>query len=136
MKTTADTSVIVAAFATWHEHHAIALAAIKRLDVVVAHCVLETYSVLTRLPPPHRIAADVAADYLEMVFGKHPMAGLSAVEQRALVATCAERGIAGGAVYDALIGAICVDAKLSLVTLDTRARATYAMIGVDHTVLG
>jgi predicted nucleic acid-binding protein len=136
VKTTADTSVLVAAFASWHEHHTTAREAIERLDVVVAHCLLETYSVLTRLPAPHRIAPDDASTYLEMALGKHPIASLSAAEQRTLVSTCAERGIAGGSIYDALIAATCVDAKLSLLTLDTRARQTYALIGADHTVLG
>jgi hypothetical protein len=48
----ADTSVVVAAFASWHEHH---LRARKALDgglQMIDHCALETYSVLTRLPAP------------------------------------------------------------------------------------
>jgi predicted nucleic acid-binding protein len=54
VKVTADTSVFVAAFASWHEKHALALAAVQAVDVVIAHCLVETYSVLTRLPTPHR----------------------------------------------------------------------------------
>ncbi|MEX2240756.1 MAG: PIN domain-containing protein [Burkholderiales bacterium] len=53
----ADTSVVVAAFASWHEGHAAALRALGRGVRVPAHVLLESYSVLTRLPPPHRAAA-------------------------------------------------------------------------------
>ena len=48
---TADTSVLVAGFASWHESHAAAREAL-RCARVVAHSLVETYSVLTRLPPP------------------------------------------------------------------------------------
>lgn len=135
MKTTVDTSVIVASFASWHEHHAIASAAVGKLDVVVAHCLLETYSVLTRLPAPHRMAPEVVSNYLHLAFGSRAVVGLSAPEQRRLVQTCCSLGLAGGAIYDAVIAATCAAEKVKLLTLDARARATYVAIGVDHTIL-
>jgi predicted nucleic acid-binding protein len=135
MKTTADTSVLVAAFASWHEHHEIAFAAIGRIDAVVTHCLLETYSVLTRLPPPHRMAADVTAEYLERSFGRHAAIVLPAGDQRALVSRCASQGLSGGSVYDALIAATCAHAGLRLLTLDARARRTYLALAVDHELL-
>ena len=135
MKTTADTSVLVAAFASWHEHHGVATAAIARVDAIVAHCLLETYSVLTRLPAPHRMTAKVVATYLDKSFATHPVFVLPATEQRALVASCVSRGLAGGSIYDALIAATCAHAHLHLVTLDARARATYALLGADHEML-
>jgi hypothetical protein len=49
-----DSSVVIAAFATWHEHHAIARKAMAGRPRLVAHAAVESYSVLTRLPPPHR----------------------------------------------------------------------------------
>ncbi|GAB3914246.1 hypothetical protein GCM10011575_18120 [Microlunatus endophyticus] len=49
-----DTSVIVAAFAGWHQDHASAAAELRQRPRVVAHALLEAYSVLTRLPGPHR----------------------------------------------------------------------------------
>jgi hypothetical protein len=91
----------------------------------VAHCVVETYSVLTRLPAPHRIAAQVASSYLRVAFAKHALLALPPSEHRALVETCATNGLSGGAIYDALIGAACA-------RLDARARQTYALLGVDH----
>lgn len=47
-----DTSVLVAGFARWHAEHALAAAALHRVDAVVDHVAVETFSVLTRLPPP------------------------------------------------------------------------------------
>ena len=125
----------MASFASWHEHHAAALAGVQRVDTIVAHCLLETYSVLTRLPAPHRIDAQVAATYIRLAFGNRPLVALSATEQRKLVATCASQGLSGGAVYDALIGATCARGGVRLLTLDTRARQTYAILGVDHEVV-
>jgi predicted nucleic acid-binding protein len=132
---TADTSVLVASFASWHEHHDVAFSAVGRLDGVVAHCLLETYSVLTRLPAPHRMSAGVVAKYLEATFGHHAVLGLPPEEQRKLVRTCASQGLSGGSVYDAVIAATCARANAKLLTLDTRARPTYAALGVEHEVL-
>jgi predicted nucleic acid-binding protein len=135
MKATADTSVLVAAFASWHERHTIAVAAMQRVDVVIAHCLLETYSVLTRMPPPHRMDAQTVATYLRLSFSKCLTTALSGNEQRKLVDICANLGIQGGAVYDAVIAQTASRSKLRLLTLDTRARATYAALGVEHEFL-
>ena len=135
MKLAADTSVLVAAFATWHEHHDVAFEAIGRVDTVVAHCLLETFSVLTRLPAPHRMTADVVASFLDRSFAKHDVVALPAEAQRDLVSKCAAQGLPGGAIYDALIAATCAHAGLKLMTLDARARQTYAALGTDHELL-
>lgn len=131
----ADTSVLVAAFSPWHEHHKPASNAVDRLDALVAHCLLETYSVLTRLPAPYRMTADVVSKYLQATFGRHKVLGLSPVEQRKLVATCAANGLSGGTVYDAMIAATCARARATLLTLDLRALPTYRALGVDHELL-
>jgi predicted nucleic acid-binding protein len=131
----ADTSVLVAAFASWHEHHDLAHEAIGRTDAVIAHCLLETYSVLTRLPVPHRMAPDVVATYLDRSFGRHAVYGLPPVEQRALVKASHAHGLSGGAIYDALIAATCTHHGVELLTLDVRARPTYAVMRVAHELL-
>src|SRR3989441_13166825 len=59
----ADSSVVVAAFASWHETHDSARRVLDGALRLVAHCALETYSVLTRLPPPHRAPGDVVRDF-------------------------------------------------------------------------
>lgn len=135
MKIAADTSVLVASFAAWHEHHELAFAALDRVDTVIAHCLLETYSVLTRLPAPHRMTPDVVATYLDASFAEHDVLGLPAAEQRLLVAKCVAQGISGGAIYDALIAATCTHGRARLLTLDARARATYATLGTAHELL-
>lgn len=135
MKIAADTSVLVAAFASWHEQHELAFAAIRRVNAMVAHCMIETYSVLTRLPAPHRMTPDVVASYLERSFDGYPVFALSASEQRKLIGLCSSRGLAGGAIYDALIAATCVQSDLSLLTLDVRARPTYSALAAEHELL-
>jgi predicted nucleic acid-binding protein len=135
VKVAADTSVIVASFASWHEHHALAFAAISRVDAVIVHCLLETYSVLTRLPAPHRMSPEIVSLYLDKSFDEHDVFALPAAEQQTLVGECVARGLAGGAVYDALIAATCAHSSLKLLTLDQRARQTYALFGVDHELL-
>jgi predicted nucleic acid-binding protein len=135
VKTAADTSVLVASFASWHEHHDLAFTALDRVDAVIAHCLLETYSVLTRLPAPHRMTPDVVTAYLTQSFGRLMVFALPAAEQRRLIGTCSAEGLAGGAIYDALIAATCVHSGLKLITLDGRARSTYAVLGTDHELL-
>lgn len=135
MRTAPDTSVLVASFASWHEHHEVAFTAVGGVDAVVGHCLLETYSVLTRLPAPHRMQPDVVATFLDRSFAKHTVVALPAAEQRSLVKKCVALGISGGAIYDALIAATCARADLKLLTLDARARQTYAVLGIEHEVL-
>ncbi len=51
---TADSSVLVAALATWHECHRAALTVVERLDCLVPHTLVETFAVLTAMRPPYR----------------------------------------------------------------------------------
>lgn len=132
--TAVDTSVAVAAFASWHEQHPAAVASLSRGVRLIGHVALETYAVLTRLPPPHRASASLVAEFLTRNFAD-PVLILPAREQRRLLATCAARNIKGGAVYDALVAATAVHGGVTLVTLDLRALATYFSIGADVRVL-
>jgi predicted nucleic acid-binding protein len=135
LRLAADTSVLVASFASWHEHHDVAFAAVGRVDTIVAHCLLETYSVLTRLPVPHRMTPGVVSTFLDESFAEHAVVALPGADQQKLVAACAALGIGGGAIYDAVIGASCAHAGLTLLTLDSRARQTYAALGVPHELI-
>ena len=119
-----DTSVVVAAFATWHELHEAARATVDRGARLPAHVALETYSVLTRLPAPHRAPAGVARDFLSDRFSK-PYLTMEAGRYESFVDGLPSRGIAGAAVYDALIATIAVDAGATLVSCDRRAAPTY-----------
>ncbi len=129
----ADTSVLVAAFASWHESHAAAREALRGARLV-AHSVVETYSVLTRLPPPHRVVPDLAADFLRQVATAAPLT-LPAEQVAALPHLLSGRGVSGGAVYDALIAVTALHHGAELVSLDARAAATYRTIGAAHRLL-
>jgi predicted nucleic acid-binding protein len=129
-----DTSVVVAAFATWHEGHASAAAALARNPRVPAHVLLEAYSVLTRLPPPHRAPAPLVAAFLAERFRGAPLA-LPPREHLRLVERAAAAGVVGGGIHDALIAAAALHARARLVTRDRRAVATYERLGAEYEIL-
>jgi predicted nucleic acid-binding protein len=115
-----DTSVIVAAVCAWHENHTAAAGEIeKRLTagqkmVVAAHALLEAYAVLTRLPPPHRLAPGNAHAVLRANFVvSRRIVSLDAADTTALLRTLAREGIGGGQTYDAIIATCARRAKAS-----------------------
>ena len=126
-----DTSVVVAAFASWHEGHAAAMAALERGPRLVAHVALESFSVLTRLPPPHRAPSTVVAEFLAASFVSPPLA-LPARAQVDLVESATRAGLSGGAIYDALVGATAKRVGALLLTRDRRAIQTYEALGVRY----
>ena len=74
-------------------------------------------------------------DYLESMFPEtRPV--LSGDASRQLVETLVERGIAGGASYDAVIALVARSIGATVVTLDVRARLTYERIGVATEYIG
>jgi len=83
------------------------------------------------MPPPHRLAPLVVMELLERWFPAERTLVPSAVLSRVLVRRCAENGIDGGAVYDALVGLTSAEAGGSLLTRDTRAARTYRRLGID-----
>jgi predicted nucleic acid-binding protein len=130
-----DTSVVVAAFATWHEAHADAVRVIAHRPDLPAPCALEVYAVLTRLPPPHRAEAAMVRDFLDRTFPSTPLL-LPAEQSRQVIGALVEMGISGGATYDAVIAWIAVHHERELVTLDRRARPTYDRVGATVRLLG
>ena len=131
----ADTSLVVAAFASWHEQHDAARRVLDAGVRLIDHCALETYSVLTRLPPPHRSPAPVVMDFLRARFAQ-PFLRLSEPRYRAFVLGLAEQGATGGAAYDALVAATAAAARAELVTCDRRAAGVYDTYGVRFQLLG
>lgn len=128
-----DTSVAVAAFASWHVGHRAALAAMadESDPRLPAHVALECFSVLTRLPPPHRARPELVTAFLRRRFPAQPLA-LPAARQRELIDEAVSVGIAGGAVYDALVGATARHADALLLSRDRRAARTYELLGVRY----
>ncbi|MGH9304149.1 MAG: PIN domain-containing protein [Acidimicrobiales bacterium] len=126
---TADTSALVAAFATWHERHDDANRLLGRDAALIAHCAAECYSVLTRLPSPHRVAPRDAASWLSVRFVE-PWLTLSAAGYAKLISQAPELGVTGGATFDAIVAGTAKEAGLDLVSFDVRARGSYRALGV------
>jgi predicted nucleic acid-binding protein len=131
----ADTSVVVAAFASWHEHHQQARKALDGGLHMVDHCALETYSVLTRLPPPHRCAAAVVRDFLRVRFAGDFLR-LDGRAYKDFVFALPEHSVTGGGSYDALVAATVAAHSASLVTCDRRAASVYETYGVRAVFIG
>jgi predicted nucleic acid-binding protein len=131
---TADTSVVVAGFASWHEGHRAALSALARVRRIPAHVLIESYSVLTRLPPPHRAPAEVVSDFLTQRFRMAPLT-LPPRAYSALVAAAPQAGLTGGSVYDALIAVTARHARATLLTRDRRAIVVYERLGTRYDLL-
>jgi predicted nucleic acid-binding protein len=129
-----DTSVAVAAFASWHEAHAASSAVLARRPRLPFHVLLETFSVLTRLPPPHRVPANVAREFLAQRFPAALLV-LPAQEQRGLIDLAVRAGFSGGAIYDALVAATALHSNAVLVTRDRRAVIVYDAVGVRFELL-
>ncbi|MGH8291051.1 MAG: PIN domain-containing protein [Steroidobacteraceae bacterium] len=125
----ADTSLVVAAFASWHEHHARARKALGEGVRLIDHCALETYSVLTRFPAPHRCTGAVVRDFLRLRFTE-PYLCLEDRNYKEFILGLPERGISGGSAYDALVAATAAANSAELITCDRRAAPIYERYGV------
>jgi predicted nucleic acid-binding protein len=130
----ADTSVVIAAFASWHEKHDAARRALDEGLRLIEHCSLETYSVLTRLPPPHRAAGDVVRDFLAARFSVQ-LLRLSARDYRKFLLELPQHDVTGGAAYDALVAATAAAHAAELVTCDRRALPVYERYGIRSRIL-
>ncbi len=108
-----DTNCIVALLSPRHEHHERAIAEMeRRLDdgetlVVAAPTLVETYSVLTRLPAPHRLSPVDCRALIEANFSPDTaeVVALSADGYRRLIHDAPASNLSGGRVYDAVIAA-------------------------------
>jgi predicted nucleic acid-binding protein len=123
-----DTSCLVAGICAWHERHEPTRREIDRRHgageplVLAAHSLIETYSVLTRLPEPHRLRPEDALDAIEANWSQTRLVALSGSDYRRVLRRCRETGIAGGAVYDAVIAACARKAHVAtLLTWDVSA---------------
>lgn len=137
-RTAFDTSVLVAAVQSWHDEHEQALEAVSRaLDgpraVVPFHVLLETYSVLTRMPKPLRLSPEDAFALLERTLRERTdVVSLDASTAFVLLQSFRDRGIAGGAVYDAVIAEVAFRAGArSLLTLNRQHFERLAPRGLE-----
>lgn len=129
-----DTSVAVSLCVADHESHEVAMAGLdgRRLGLA-GHAAFEAFSVLSRLPPPARRPPGVVARLLQENFPASRFLSVGGTTD--LLGRLGAGEIAGGAVYDALVGATAVEHGLPLATLDRRALDTYRVLGVEVELL-
>jgi predicted nucleic acid-binding protein len=129
-----DTSVAVALTVADHEHHDATFRVLgsRRLGLA-GHAAFETFSVLTRLPPPARRTPATVARLLAASFPHSRFLGAKAAGS--LLAELQTAEIAGGSVYDALVGAVANEHGLTLATRDHRALETYRALDVQVELL-
>lgn len=125
-----DTSVAVAVTVADHEHHDETFERLggRRLGLA-GHAAFETFSVLTRLPAPTRRTPEQVARILAKSFPHSRF--LSADASRSLFERLDSLGIAGGGIYDALVGAAAAEHGLKLASRDRRAREIYRALEVQ-----
>lgn len=133
--TALDTSVCVAALLEWHDLHEPCAAAADGARIP-AHALVETYSVLTRLPPPHRVGRGPVSELLQRRFGASKVLTAPPALQRRLVDRMSAAGIDGGAAYDGVVALTASEHGERLLTCDARAVRTYERLGVDFQLVG
>ena len=129
-----DTSAAIALITTTSEAHDAVIARTRGLTLGLAgHAEFETYSVLTRLPGQLRVSASAAQRIIAANFPATvhlaPDAAASAL------VTLANSGVAGGAVYDGLVGLAASASGSVLLSCDRRAAPTYAALGVTFELI-
>lgn len=125
-----DTSVAIPLLIRKHPDHDRVRASIGDATLAMTgHSQAETYSVLTRLPGDARLDARDAAQLLSTGFAEPLLVDPATLAD--LPSVLAAHGVAGGAVYDALVGLATVGTGVILLTRDRRAAATYSALGVD-----
>ncbi len=130
-----DTSAAIPLLVRTHRAHAAVVRWWAGREIALSgHALAETYSVLTRLPGDLRLAPADAARLLGERFTE-PLTLGPDVSKR-LPEVLSARGIAGGAVYDALVALAAVEHDAPLATRDARARGTYEALGARIAVAG
>ena len=89
-------------------------------------------SILTRLPGDARLAP---ADAAQLLNARFPSPLVLSSSRTRKPDTLSRLGIAGGAVYDALVALAAKEHGPALATRDARARGTYDAVGVEVIVV-
>ncbi len=99
-----------------------------------AHCALECYSVLTRLPPPHRVAGALAREFVRSRFSE-PLLTLDPGDHLSLLNLLVEESITGGAAYDGLVALTAARHGARLFSRDRRAARVYEALDVEFELI-
>lgn len=129
-----DTSVAVPLVVSTHRAHPAVVEWWNGRSVALSgHALVETYSVLTRLPGDVRLTPADAATVINERF-VDPLV-LPETDAARLPELLAAQGIAGGAVYDAIVALAAVRNDCVLATRDGRATGTYQAVGATVEVV-
>ena len=107
MRAFLDTSVLVPVFYGDHVHHQASLDVFTRYGrkdaCCGAHSLVEVYSALTRMPGKYRISGEQAMLFVGNIRERLTVVGLTPDETFSMLQVNAALGLAGGAIYDALL---------------------------------
>ena len=126
-----DSSVTIAAAASWHVAHERSVTALAaEPSALIAHVAYETTAAMSRMPQGSRIAPSAVLDWLEQRFPGRWLV-LPDHAARAALRRAVDRGVRGGALYDALIAATAAHHGHTLLSRDRRAADVYAVFEVE-----
>lgn len=126
--TAVDTSAAIPFLLRSHTAHVEVSSHLAGRDArLTGHSLAETYAVLTRLPGDARVEPADASELIARNFGEALL--LDDDTATRLPAVLAAAGVAGGAVYDGMVGLAAKAANATLVTRDQRAVGTYTSLG-------
>jgi predicted nucleic acid-binding protein len=139
-----DTNVVVAGLVERHPHHDRAVVWFKRalvgeVRIVLAHHGLaECFAVLTVLPLKPAITPDLAYRLLnEGVIGtcKASVIALTPVEYLSVLARCAQRGMTGGVIHDAVLARCAQKAAAKVLTFNHKHFKHLCLHGADDVIV-
>ncbi len=126
-----DSNVVISALLDWHHFNSRALPAVqkalaKKSLLLPQRTLIESYSVMTRLPSPLRVPPDLAYDLLHRTFGSCRIISTPGRDTWQFLHQRDER-TAGGRVYDAAIAVAAIEAGArQLLTFNPRHFETFA----------
>jgi len=102
-----DTSVLIAASDAEHPHHEASIQYLESAETLTTccaeHSLAEVYGVLSRLPGGKRVRPEMASALAAQIAQRMTVVLLTGEDYLATIATCADAGLAGGKIYDAML---------------------------------
>lgn len=122
-----DTNVIVAGILTDHQMHSMCRPWLNRAKnfefraLLSVHSLAEVYSVITRLPKPYRVSAEVAQRLMVDNLGSFERIELMGADYDLVLADVVRLGITSGGIFDALIARAAIVGRAdSLLTFNAK----------------
>jgi predicted nucleic acid-binding protein len=135
MRAFLDTSVLVPVFYGDHPHHAASLAIFTKFSKAQASCgahsLAEVYSTLTRMPGRFRVSGEQVMLFIGSIRERLAVVSLDADEYADTLQSFAALGVAGGAIYDAILAGCALKSKAD--TLYTWNLRHYGQFGPEIT---